>query len=147
MFCPDSNGEHDAQLVQIFYKSGRNELDTFHNTYQKDLVSAGIVKTGMWLTTREQEIILAHLEFINFFRLPETIYAQPNVVISPDQGAQWLRVKYKEKDKTVIWYYPLPADRFDNYDYRLESTRDLLRVIIESKPEYKALPPVKGGYQ
>ena len=111
-------------------------------------MSAGIVKTGMWLTTREQEIILAHLEFINFFRLPETIYAQPNVVISPDQGAQWLRVKYKEKDKTVIWYYPLPADRFTTTTIiAWKVRRDLLRVIIESKPEYKALPPVKGGYQ
>jgi hypothetical protein len=146
-FCQDSSGDHDPQLMQIYFKFGLNELDTFHNTYQKDLVSAGTVKTGMWFTTREQEIILTQLNRIIFFNLPDTIHAQPNVVISPSHGPQTLRVKYKGMDKTVVWYYPLPEDVVNNFDYRLESTRDLLWDIIESKPEYKALPPVKGGYQ
>jgi len=105
------------------------------------------VKTGMWFTTREQEIILTQLNRIIFFNLPDTIHAQPNVVISPSHGPQTLRIKYKGMDKTVVWYYPLPEDVVNNFDYRLESTRDLLWDIIESKPEYKALPPVKGGYQ
>ena len=43
-----------------------DELDTFHGTYQKDLIP-GTVKTSMWLTTREQEIILTNLEQIGFF--------------------------------------------------------------------------------
>lgn len=71
--APTENNEHDNQFIQIFYHSGLyDELDTFHGTYQKDLIP-GMAKTTMWLTTREQEIILDKVERCNFFSLPDTI--------------------------------------------------------------------------
>ncbi len=137
---------HDPQFVQIFYRYGLNELDTFHGTYQKDLVINGTIKTTMWLTTREQEIIATALENYRFFSLPDVIYKRPpNVHVSPDHGLQVLRIKYNGKDKTVVWDFPI--DIKNKNKYFIESITQLIWDIVTSKPEYKALPPIKGGYQ
>ncbi len=141
---PGSDGEHDVQFIQIFFHSGKlDELDTFHGTYQKDLIP-GVAITRMWFTTREQEIVLTKLEQTKFFSFPDTIYRLPNVMVSPDHGAQFIRIKYKDRDKTVVWYDPMnPRSKVKYY---IESLQSLLNDITWSKPEYKALPPRKGGY-
>ena len=64
---------HDPQFIQIFYQTRFfDELDTFHGTYQKDL-GPDTAKTEMWLTTREQEIILTKLEGMKFFSFPDVL--------------------------------------------------------------------------
>src|SRR6266446_5939313 len=78
------NSDHDPQFIQIFYHSGAlDELDTFHGAYQKDLIP-GTAKTTMWLTKREQEIILTKVEQIRFFSFPDFIDQQPNVFVQPN---------------------------------------------------------------
>ncbi|HEY9165240.1 MAG TPA: hypothetical protein VIS48_03665 [Candidatus Kryptonia bacterium] len=148
LFSSSSEGSHDVQFVQIFLHTGAlDELDTFHGTYQKDLIP-GTVKTTMWLTTREQEIIATALERYKFFSLPDTIYKFPaNETISPNLGTQVLRVKYNGKDKTVVWDSGLELATHNKYKYFIESITQLIGDIVASKPEYKALPPAKGGYQ
>jgi len=102
----------------------------------------------MWLTTREQEILLTKIENAGFFSFPDTIHKSPNVIQQPDHGAQILRIKYKDQDKTVVWYYPIDTKaEYKFFKYYIEGIKQLLYDIIVSKPEYKALPPVKGGYQ
>ncbi|MDE3059091.1 MAG: hypothetical protein KGJ59_14160 [Bacteroidota bacterium] len=142
---PTEHNAHDNQFIQIFYHSGLyDEFDTFHGTYQKDLIP-GIAKTTMWLTAREQGIILDKVERSKFFSLPDTIYPELNAHQFPDMGPQVLRVKYRDQDKTVVWYFPLDARNIATH--LIESLQSLLDDIIASKPEYKALPPRKGGYQ
>jgi hypothetical protein len=142
---PSSNTDHDAQFIQIFYHSGLlDELDTFHGTYQKDLIP-GAARTTMWLTSREQEMILDKVERFGFFSFPDTIHRPPNQAVSPDFGPQVIRMKYKDQDKTIVWYYPISSK--SKFKYYIEGIQELLNDIIVSKPEYKALPPAKGGYQ
>jgi hypothetical protein len=145
VFHQSSESGHDVQFVKIFLHIGRHdELDTFRGTYQKDLIP-GTVKTTMWLTTREQEIILTASERYRFFSLPDTIYERPaNEHIYPDLGLQVLRIKYKDRDKTVVWDSPIPPR--NKSGYFIESIVQIIEVIIESKPEYKALPHRKGLY-
>lgn len=142
---PSSEGGHDVQFIQIFLHTGvLNELDSFHGTYQKDLVP-GTVKTTMWLTTREQEIIVTALDHYRFFSLPDTVYKRAvNERVSPDFGLQVLRIKYGNQDKTVVWDSPI--DPHNKSKYFIESIMQLIWNIVTSKPEYKALPPTKGGY-
>ncbi len=146
LFSPPLESRHDVQFVQIFLHTGAlDELDTFHGTYQKDLVP-GTVKTTMWLTTREQEIILTALERYRFSSLPDTIYKRPtNETVEPDLGPQVLRIKHKNQDKTVVWDSPI--DSHNKLRYFIGSIVQLIGDIVASKPEFKALPPVKGGYQ
>ena len=144
MTSPDSGADHDVQFIQIFYHSGLlDELDTFHGTYQKDLIP-GTMTTTMWLTTREQEIILTKVERIRFWLLPDTVRRPPGVSIAPDMGPQGIRIKYKDQDKTIVWYDPM--DSHSKAKEQIDELRHLLSDIIFSKPEYKALPPTKGGY-
>lgn len=145
VFSSSSEGSRDVQFVEIFMHTGKlNELDTFHGTYQKDLIH-GTVKTTLWLTTREQEIIAAALDNYRFFSLPDTVYKRPaNEGVTPDIGLQVLRIKYGNQDKTVVWDSPI--DPHNKSKYFIENITRLIWDIVTSKPEYKALPPTKGGY-
>jgi hypothetical protein len=135
---------HDPQKVQIFYQYfAADELDTFHGTYQKDLIP-GTAQTEMWLTTREQEIILYKLEEIKFFSWPDTLPMQPFSVVDAEHRNQILRIKTAGHDKSVVWHFPVRNDCI--YRYSLDELKQLLNAIIESKPEYKALPHTKGVY-
>lgn len=136
---------HQDLFLQLFlHYNMADELDTFHGIYQKDLIP-GTVRTEMYLTPNEQEVILTALERYHFFSLPDTLHSSPNVKRFPDFGAQVLRVKTKDIDKTVVWFYPI--DRKYKADVYVEHIISLIQDIVYAKPEYKALPPTKGGYQ
>jgi hypothetical protein len=137
--------KHDIQLIQIYYRSGPDILNTFNETYQKDLIP-GTVTTVMWLTTREQEILLTKIESAKFFSFPDTLYSTPNVMVTP--GCGWIiRMKYKQLDKTVVVQCPIDESKYGKYENDIYGIQSLLNDIIVSKPEYKALPERKGGYQ
>ena len=147
--CQDSPVEPDPQFVQIYLKYGfRNELNTFENTYQKDLVLDGTIKVNFWLTEDEQNKILEQANSVNYFAMRDTFkYLSPDsliVIISPDPGEQILRINYQSKDKTTVWSYPTPENDEEFND--LLELRQFIITIIESKPAYKLLPPASGGY-
>ena len=49
--CQESSVEPEIQFVQIYLKNGfKTELNTFENTFQKDLVMDGVMKVKFWLT-------------------------------------------------------------------------------------------------
>jgi hypothetical protein len=144
ILVPSADTDYDAQFFQIFFHYNKfDELDTFRGAYQKDLVP-GTATTTMWLTQREQENILTNVERAGFFSLPDTVHREPNVYVSPDFGAQAIRIKYRDKDKTVVWYDPM--DPRSQARSRIDYLRRLLYDITVSKPEYKALPPAKAIY-
>ena len=147
--CPCLNlvegQHHDSQVLQIYMHTGyRDEIDSFQGFLQKDLVS-DTVRIPFWFTTREQEIILSKLERSRFFSFPDTIHAEPDVTESPNGGAQILRVKYADKDKAVVWFYP--PERSSKFFSLVLAIRNLIYDIAVSRPEYKALPQPKAGYQ
>jgi len=147
--CKDSSTEPDNQFVQISFKYGfKNELNTFENTYQKDLFYGDVVKVNFWLTIEEQKSIIKKAEESNFFMLPDTLITiqedSIEVSLSPNPGAQTLRIRCNSKDKTTVWFYPLVEDR-DQMKQIMELNSFIIS-LIESKPEYKKLPPSRGGY-
>jgi hypothetical protein len=136
--------QHDPQVLQIYMHTGyRDDVDTFRGFLQKDLVP-GTVTIPFWFTTREQEILLNALERYRFLSFPDTIYAQPGVSRSPDFGAQIIRVKFADKEKSVVWFEP-PEKSFKLFPL-LINIKNLIYDIFTSRPEYKALPEAKGGY-
>ena len=147
--CQDSLVEPDPQFVQIYFKYGfRNELNTFTNTYQKDLVMDGTIKVKFWLTEIEQNRILEKANAVNYFAMRDTFkYVSPdsiNVYISPDPGVQLLRIKYQSEDKTTVWRYPTPENDEEFND--LLELQHYIVTMIESKREFKVLPQARGGY-
>jgi hypothetical protein len=147
--CQDSSVEPETQFVQIYFKySFKNELNTFENTYQKDLVLDGVIKVKFWLTAEEQNRILEKANSINYFSLPDTFkyISQDSITVSinSNPGEQILRIKYQMNDKTTLWTYPLLEN--DTQFNDLLELRQFIITIIESKPEFKKLPAHRGGY-
>lgn len=147
--CSESPVEPETQFVQIYFKYNfKDELNTFDNSLQKDLVMDGVTKVKFWLTTEEQNRILEKAIAVNFFTMPDTFtYSNDDstrIVISPDPGLQILRIKYQLNDKTCIWMFPI--DEKDIRFKQLIELEDLIRGIIQSKKEYQSLPAARGGY-
>jgi hypothetical protein len=144
--CNESAVEPDTQFVQIFLKYGfNNELNTFNNTFQKDLVLDGTITVPFWLTTDEQNRILSKANEVNFFSLPDTLEGDTTLmVIDPNPGYQTIRIKNENNDKTVNWIYPLNYS--DSSVVKALELYDFMISIIEAKPEFKKLPPSRGSY-
>jgi hypothetical protein len=140
-----SDNPTDPQFVQIQFQYGfKNELNTFDGTYQKDLVLDGTIKVPFWLTTSEQNRIVEKVLAVNFFAFPDTFHKEQGVNIIPDSSPDFLRLKYENQEKSVVCFFPL--DTSNPYAQSLRELTDLIRTIIETKPEYKKLPPARGGY-
>lgn len=146
--CNENIIQPDEQFVNILFKYDfKNELDTFNNTYQKDLVLDGLKKIDFWLTTDEQNQIIEKANQLNFFLLPDTILADAPVQITPNPG-QFLRIKTETEDHSILWNIILEEFQTEQYEdfLKVEQLAEFIRLIIESKPEYKKLPPANGGY-
>jgi len=135
---------HDNQFIQVFFQAGFNELDTFNGTYQKDLIP-GIARTRMWLTASEQDTILRYVNEIEFFSFPDTIFREPFMITSPDPGPLIIRIKYRDHDRKVVWFFP--PDQNSMAGRKIRGLDRLLRNIIGAKPEFKVLPNTNGVYQ
>lgn len=147
--CNENIIQPDEQFVNILFKYDfKNELDTFNNTYQKDLVLDGLIKIDFWLTTDEQNQIIEKANQLNFFLLPDTILADAPVQITPNPG-QFLRIKTETEDHSILWNIILEEFQTEQYEdfLKVEQLAEFIRLIIESKPEYKKLPPANGGYE
>ena len=144
--CSDSIVEPEPQFVQIFFKyEFNNELNTFDKTYQKDLILDGTIKVNFWLTTDEQNQILNKANEINFFSFPDTFVNDTSfVLVSPNPGEQILRIKINNNDHQSIW--TILIDLSNPQAVKLKELSSLIISIIEAKPEYKKLPPSRGGY-
>jgi hypothetical protein len=146
--CSDSPSDPGNQDVQLFFKYNyRDELNTFDNTYQKDLVQDGVIKVKFSLTREEHEQIVQKAEEVGFFSLPDTlnIIAEDSIVIRVDpEFSEELRIKTSNEDNKVAWRTSI----FFNGDYydKFSELRLLIINIIEARSEYKKLPPIKGGY-
>jgi hypothetical protein len=135
----------DVQFVEVDLQSGyADELNTFTQTYQKDLVADGTITVPFWLTSSEQQAILQKARDVGFFALPDTIHRKGGMsyFISPDPSPDMLRLKYDNLDKTVVWFYPLDTNAVGSKS--ILEVSNFITQVIQAKPEYKVLPPARG---
>ncbi len=150
-YCQNTFINSENHNVQVYFKYGhKNVLNTFENSYQKDLIMDGVIKDKFYFAPDEENLILNMANSINFFSLPDTFKYVKKVrglilETDPNPGEQILRIKYLDKDKRIIWTYPINEDNPEVKN--LIKLNNFIISIIESKPEYKKLPPTKGGYQ
>lgn len=142
-------GQPDEQFLKIHFRYGfGNELNTFTQTYTKDLALDGYITISFWLTTAEQQQILGKMEALDFFNLPDTIRSAVSgdtaLIIHPDPGRQFLRVENTNANKEVSWYYPLPEN--DPAANAIIELSEFILNIIHSRPDYQKLPAPRGGW-
>jgi hypothetical protein len=126
-----------------------NELNTSQGTYTKDMIMDPPITVNLSLSKEELDRIYQKMVEINFFGYPDKF----SVSVSPGESvgmvtpycSYYFKVEYDAKVKELSW-----KDNIINEDKKAEKLRELInliRDIIESKEEYKQLPPPKGGYQ
>ncbi|MDP2885375.1 MAG: hypothetical protein Q8P51_10185 [Ignavibacteria bacterium] len=125
----------------------RNEVNTFENTFTKDLILEGTITVPFYLSRDDLGSIEAKMEQIDFFSYPDTfaVNSQDSVqgIVTPNSTYDF-KVRYHSTLKTLFWDDAIIAS--DPRAAKLRELILLIRNIIESKPEYKQLPPARGGY-
>lgn len=148
--CSDSGLSPESRDFNLKLRYGiaaRNELNTFQNTYTKDLILDGTITARFVLSDADLDQIKDKMIEIDFFSYPEVFTAvrTDTMVASFEPHATYdFEVKYNSSIKRLHW-----DDGIITSDQKATRLRELIRFIqsiIEAKPEYRQLPPVRGGY-
>lgn len=140
----DIGQSHEEQFVEIHLQYGFvDELNTFEGTFKKDLVMDGSVTVEFWLSKEDQESIKELADEVSFFSMPNTIPAMPGVGINPDPSPDMLRVKFEDKDNTVVWSYPNDPEN-TNFNRVIKLSEHIMSIVKNSEI-YKSLPEARGA--
>ncbi|MFZ5632838.1 MAG: hypothetical protein ACOY40_08315 [Bacillota bacterium] len=139
-----------GQIAFIFrYGVGAgNELNTFKGKYTKDMIVDPPVTVNLSLSGEELESIYKKMMEIDFFSYPDRFKASPPPgeglhLVTPHSSYYFL-VSHNSRIKELWW-----DDQIVNANEKAGRLRELIeyiRGIVESKEEYKKLPPPRGGY-
>ncbi|MHB8105672.1 MAG: hypothetical protein ACYDG5_09095 [Dehalococcoidales bacterium] len=138
----------DFNFIFKYGVSGGNTLDTFQGTYTKDMIMSPVVTIPMVLTTEEMDAIYQKMVAIDFFNYPDKFSVnvadnETKIEVVP-YSTYFFKVDSNGKTKELMWH-----DKYINSDIpgdKLKELINLIRSIIELKPEYQVLPQASGGY-
>jgi hypothetical protein len=129
---------------------GLDELDTFENTISKHVITDSVMTVPLTLSSDELSKIEKKLMDIHYFDYPDTFFAHRRDALSlswvDPHDTYFFRVQVNSRIKSVFWE---DSDPFDNFDPRAVDLRKAVKFIcqiIESRSEYKKLPP-HASYQ
>lgn len=141
--------ESDFNFIFKYSVQAGNVLNTFKGTYTRDMVRGFDVTTRLTLTKDELDQIHQKMIDIDFFNYPETFKVGPTadgmITMVTPADSYYFKVQVGNETKELTW-----ADEIKNPDLQADKLRELINIItsiIRSKPEYKALPQPRGGYQ
>lgn len=145
----DTSSQSNLNLIFKYGVGARNELNTFENTFTKDLIGNPDTTVHLSLSKKELTEIQETMKEINFFDYPDTFV----ILIPPNKrgcyqepyDSYYFKVKSDSLIKELWWEDEICEIRDEN----AENLRELImfiRNIIESKEEYKKLPEPRGFY-
>lgn len=135
--------EESAQSeFDITFKYGvdaKNVLNTFNDTFTKDMIVEDAITVPMKLTNEELVRIQQKIDELNIFQAQEesevTTFSTPcfsyNILIETNGDQQEL-----------VW----DCEERNENNSKLDELSDYIRLIVESKEAYKKLPEPQGGY-
>lgn len=117
-----------------------NEINTYDNTYTKDLVIDGTITTVMTLTNEEMEIFYEKFRDTNVLKLPQE--KGGSTCMEPYYRYK-LNMTINGEDHNLTWDASCETRAINKWE---ETMYFLNTEIIFPKEEYKALPKPTGGY-
>jgi hypothetical protein len=150
--CSDAGLAPQDRDFNILFKYGvgaRNELNTFENTYTKDLISDGTITVSLVLSANELHAIKTKLGESDFFSYPDTFRVDVRDTLSraiEPHSTFCFRVKSGSAVKTLYWEDSVIPFYVDPRRKKLQEIVTFILDIISQKPEILQLPPVRGGY-
>ena len=139
---PSPTPTPQSTSFNLIFKYGvgaKNELNTFAQTYTKDMVMDPSVTIKLKLTDNELTGIYQKLNDLKLFN-ESTKPIEGNVMVTPC-SSYYLKVQINSEQKELSWNNCRGriSDKFQQFtSYVIQ--------IIESKEEYKKLPTPQGGY-
>ncbi len=136
-----SNQDMDTsqQFNFIFrYGVGLNELNTFENTFTKDMVGDPPITVSLELTRDEMDAVRQKTEVLNVFE--QTVKSDGSMVIPC--SSYYIMANLGSETKENSW-----DDCTGEIGPELKEFTSYVIQIIESKREYKELPEPTSGYQ
>lgn len=137
----------DFNFIFKYGVGARNELNTFDGTFTKDLIAIAPVTTALAFSEEEMERVYRKMRESGFFEYPDefaiSVESGVTMMVTP-YYSYYFRVFHGGVEKELRW-----EDRIKNENADADRLRDLIDLIIdiiESKKEYKELPPPTGGY-
>jgi hypothetical protein len=142
------NNQNDFNFIFKYGVSGGNTLDTFQGTYTRDMILDPAKTIHLTLTADEMNSVLQKMLDIDFFNYPDKFSVQVadneiKTEVAP-YPSYFFQVEYQGKIKKLLWHA-----KYVNSDPPADKLKELINLItgiIESKPEYQALPKPSGGY-
>lgn len=146
-------GERELQIsdFDLEFKYGitaSNVLNTFEGTYTKDMVADPPITIDLALSEEEKEEIYLKMVEIDFFDYPDVFSVEvlPDAIMTivTPHSSYYFRVVYGSQTKELRW-----DDDIKNPDQQADQLRELIiliRNIVESKEDYKALPTPTSAY-
>lgn len=148
--CSDSGispGVGDFNMKFSCGVDARNVLNTFDDTFTKDLITDGTTTVPFKVSDSALQEIRTRMQEIGFFNYPDTF------VVPPEDTASYVTphptyifdVANNSTRKHLFW-----SDCHVSQDSAAMNLRQLIRLIehiVVSNPRYAELPPARGGYQ
>lgn len=119
---------------------GLQEIDTFSDTVKKDLVLDGTIETSISLEQDEMETIYQHMMAMDIMEVE--LEVDGSCRSEPEPVSRW-KIVMNGETKSFHYTTLCPSNQLEKKFLQLERT---IQEIVEEKPEYKELPPVRGGY-
>ncbi len=134
-------------LLFAYGPAARNVLNTFQDTYTKDLILDGTVTIHFVLKDIEFEEIKGKMNEIDFFAYPDTFTVTSDTVAMISRHRLYeLMVQRDSTTKSLRWSDNIVTNPPDSAAVKLKSLVTTIIGIIESHPEYSNLPQPRGGY-
>ncbi|MHB1127082.1 MAG: hypothetical protein ACYC2T_09015 [Bacillota bacterium] len=131
------------QFVLKYGVGAKNVLDTSKETFTKDLVIAGTATTKLRLTPGERQTIYKQMRNIDILSYPEVIKPVDGLSVTPNVSYS-LTISFGNIKKSIYW--DGMSDLKGQRSVELRNLINNIMTLIESKKEYKKLPPAQGGY-
>jgi hypothetical protein len=136
---PPRNQPADFNFIFKYGIGAKNELNTFNQTYAKDMIMDPPATLGFKLTDNEIAGIYKKMNDLKVFGINEAS-TEKNVAVTPCPG-YYLKVQIGSLIKELSW-----DGCHGKINDKLQQFADYIIRIIEAKEEYKNLPAPKGGY-
>jgi hypothetical protein len=135
---PPAGEPTNFNLIFKYGVGAKNELNTFNQTYTKDMVMDPSVTVKMKLSDAELNSIYQKLNDLKLFN--ESTEPKGNMMVTPC-SSYYLKVQINSEQKELSWdnCRGKISDKFQQFS-------NYIIQIIESKEEYKNLPTSRGGY-
>jgi len=138
----------DFNMIFKYGVMAKNELNTFNDTFTKDMIMDPSITVPLTLSQQELDKISRKMLEIDFINYPGSF----SVEVAPGEAvgqripypSYYFQVEYDSQVKELFW-----EDKIINGSERADRLRELIRLIIdiiESKEEYQNLPSPSGGY-